>query len=500
MTWWVRIEVSWGTSATAALSVSAGTAWNAASAGASTVTSCWLLSESPRLAAVTAWTSVVSRGLLAAAVATGAVAMPAKLSAGICAQPAPKGWSEAALVVGAAELVAAEVPEPEALPEPSSDVQAVSAAVRTAATRATGPRVRFTVVCSSCVRRLGADGSADQQLQRVPAAGAVGVRIDAVLGLQPPGAVGGADGDPVRAALEVDRQHPLPPDVGLGLRRELRLLPLAAVHLDLDLRDAAALRPGDAGDGAAAGLERPERGRGVDPRRRLDRALGRPAALHPVGVEGVEGARLDAGQPLAGGDVAVEAGDDHPDGEAVLDGQGLGVHAERQHRVRRLERGAGGGADRHAVGGAADQLRRARPDAVLAQEVAQRHADPAGGAGQVSAHLVGDAGEGDVAFDEVTAVEEVLERVAAGRAEHAGQREPVLRRPQLRHGDGRVDPVEVAVGGEEGAEPLDLRGEIGALRQPRRGRGGLGEADLATGVRDVEAPAQQLTAPGGHRG
>src|SRR4051812_50205772 len=91
MTWWVRIEVSWGTSATAALSVSAGTAWNAASAGASTVTSCWLLSESTRLAAVTVWTSIVSTGLLAAAVATGAVAIPAKLSAGGRAAPGPDG-------------------------------------------------------------------------------------------------------------------------------------------------------------------------------------------------------------------------------------------------------------------------------------------------------------------------------------------------------------------------------------------------------------------------
>jgi hypothetical protein len=102
------------------------------------------------LAAVTAWTSVVRTGLLAAAVATGAVAMPAKVSAGICAQPAPKGWSDAALVVGAAELVTAEVLEPEALLDPSSDVQAVSPAVRTAATRATGPGVRFTVVGSLC--------------------------------------------------------------------------------------------------------------------------------------------------------------------------------------------------------------------------------------------------------------------------------------------------------------------------------------------------------------
>jgi hypothetical protein len=75
--------------------------------------------------------------------------MPAKLSAGICAQPAPNGWSGAAVAVGAAELVAAGLLlDPEALLETSSEVQAVSAAVRAAVTRASGQRVRFTVVCS----------------------------------------------------------------------------------------------------------------------------------------------------------------------------------------------------------------------------------------------------------------------------------------------------------------------------------------------------------------
>ena len=54
---------------------------------------------------------------------------------------------------------------------------------------------------------------------------------------------------------------------------------------------------------------------------------------HPVRVERVEGRGLDPGEPLAGRHVAVEAGDDHPHREAVLDRQRLAVHAEGQHRV-----------------------------------------------------------------------------------------------------------------------------------------------------------------------
>src|SRR4051794_20669771 len=128
MTWWVRIEVSCGTSASTALSVSAGTAWNAGFAGARTVMSCWLFSESTRLAALTAWTSVDRAGLLLAAVATGDVAMPAKLpapSAGTWAHAAPNGWPMAALLEEAAELLVAWLLlGPEALLGPAPELQA----------------------------------------------------------------------------------------------------------------------------------------------------------------------------------------------------------------------------------------------------------------------------------------------------------------------------------------------------------------------------------------
>src|SRR3954471_21250601 len=126
-------------------------AWNAGLAGASTVMFCWPLSESTRLAAVTAWTSVESTGLALAAVATGTVAMPAKLpapSAGTCEQPAPNGWSVAALPDAAAELLAAGLlVDSDALLESEPELQAVSPRASAAATaRMARPRcaVRFT--------------------------------------------------------------------------------------------------------------------------------------------------------------------------------------------------------------------------------------------------------------------------------------------------------------------------------------------------------------------
>src|SRR4051794_165322 len=121
--------------------------WNAGLAGASTVMSWAEFSVSPRLAAVTAWTSVDNAGLLLAAVATGAVLMPSKLpapSAGTCEQAEPNGWSAiAALLDGAEVLMSEELLEPETvLPAASSDPQAerVTAIVEAATSRA--PRLR----------------------------------------------------------------------------------------------------------------------------------------------------------------------------------------------------------------------------------------------------------------------------------------------------------------------------------------------------------------------
>jgi hypothetical protein len=71
--------------------------------------------------------------------------MPAKLSAEICEQPAPNGWSVTALVDARAELLAAELlPDREALLDPSSELLAVSAALRATATGTRARGVRFT--------------------------------------------------------------------------------------------------------------------------------------------------------------------------------------------------------------------------------------------------------------------------------------------------------------------------------------------------------------------
>src|SRR3954453_13348166 len=109
-------------------------AWNAGSAGASTVMSCWPLSESTRLAAVTACTSVDSAGLALAAVATGTVAMPAKLpapSVGTAAHPAPTGVVAAAgAVVGPADALAEVDDDDELLSEEPPELQAPSVTAR----------------------------------------------------------------------------------------------------------------------------------------------------------------------------------------------------------------------------------------------------------------------------------------------------------------------------------------------------------------------------------
>src|SRR3546814_10831489 len=64
---------------------------------------------------------------------------------------------------------------------------------------------------------------------------------------------------------------------------------------------------------------------------------------------------LDLGQPLGGGDVAVQAGGDEAGGEAVLEREGLAVHAHRDQRIP-VEGGLDGEAAGVAVDGAADEL------------------------------------------------------------------------------------------------------------------------------------------------
>src|SRR3954463_9642532 len=124
--------------------------------------SCWPLSESTRLAAVTAWTSVESTGLALAAVATGAVLMPSKLpapSAGTCEQAAPNGCSLAALLEGGGGLLVEEpLLEPDASLEPESEPHAVRPRARVTATGRRAPRVRVVrfTGCAPCPVRATA--------------------------------------------------------------------------------------------------------------------------------------------------------------------------------------------------------------------------------------------------------------------------------------------------------------------------------------------------------
>ena len=89
----------------------------------------------------------------------------------------------------------------------------------------------------------------------------------------------------------------------------------------------------------------------VDPRLRLDGRFLGPPPLDPVGVVGVERRELEVDEPLHRGDVAVEPGHEHPHGEPVLQGQGLAVHRDGEHRVPSVHHDGGRRADRETVGG-----------------------------------------------------------------------------------------------------------------------------------------------------
>src|SRR4051812_5554860 len=148
MTWCSSTDVSWAVSAISGWSVSGGTESKAGLAGASTVTSAAVFSESARLAWVTARAMVDSAGLAPAAVTTGAVAMPEKLpgpSAGTPAQPVPKGAVEAA---GAEVSLADGLEEPDdaLLSEEPPELQAPSVTARPAVTATAAPRVRRVLV------------------------------------------------------------------------------------------------------------------------------------------------------------------------------------------------------------------------------------------------------------------------------------------------------------------------------------------------------------------
>src|SRR3954471_19213795 len=278
MTWCSSTDVSAAVSPRTGWSVSGGTASKAGFAGASTVSSGAVLSESARLAVVTACTSVDSAGLALAAVATGTVAMPAKLpapSVGTAAHPAPNGVVAAAgAVVGPADALAEVDDDDELLSEEPPELQAPSVTARPEDTAMATPRVRRVLVTwrllvgpfGAFSRRGQPNGrSGRRHLDRVPARRPGREGIGRGLRLRLAVARRGADGDCVPPGGEVGGQHPRPPEVGVGRRRQLGVGPGAAVDPHLHPGDPARLRPRHAGHGPPPGREgRQRRGR-VDP-------------------------------------------------------------------------------------------------------------------------------------------------------------------------------------------------------------------------------------------
>src|SRR3954466_6171439 len=166
-TWWVSTVVSRGTSASSAGSASGPSPSKAALEGASTVTSVRVLSTSTRLAASTAWVSVLSCGTALIAPPTGTPATLPGPSGAKTSQPGPNGPTGtaadgdplAAALSGA--LLGAAVVSPS-----SSELQELSAASRTGTAASTARRAvaedsrgAFTLV-SSCSGRLPDGGAA----------------------------------------------------------------------------------------------------------------------------------------------------------------------------------------------------------------------------------------------------------------------------------------------------------------------------------------------------
>src|SRR5690606_23232360 len=145
----------------------------------------------------------------------------------------------------------------------------------------------------------------------------------------------------------------------------------------------------------------------------------------------------------------------HPDGEPVGEGERFAVHADGEHRVPAVHDVLDGGAERHAVHRAGDDLvglpsPGRRLDARLLEQVGQADADPSGVADVGAADLVGDAAEGDLALDEGP-----LQQLPVGELQLPPYAQAVEAQPpgvgvDLGDHQGGVDPVEAVVGGGEG--------------------------------------------------
>ena len=152
------------------------------------------------------------------------------------------------------------------------------------------------------------------------------------------------------------RKAPQPPGVVGVAGAELGRLPVAllvrTVDADLDGAHPAVLRPRHAAERHRSACDSwPLRGTSMRDSR-LDRPARRPAEPRPVRLGAVESGELEVDDPFGGRHVAVQAGHHQPRGVAVLGGQRLAVHPDRQQRVavvgERLDGCARGEAvDRH---------------------------------------------------------------------------------------------------------------------------------------------------------
>ena len=113
-------------------------------------------------------------------------------------------------------------------------------------------------------------------------------------------------------------------------------------------------------------------------------------------------------------------------------------------------------------------------DAGLEQHVAQRHAEPAGGAGVAAADLVGDADEGDVPLDQ-GAVEQVLVAEGERPVDHATDVELPRAGADLWCHQCGVDAVELGVGRDEGHHAFDAQLRAGGHDARRIGCRGEGD-------------------------
>ncbi len=148
----------------------------------------------------------------------------------------------------------------------------------------------------------------------------------------------------------------------------------------------------------------------------------------------------------------------------MLEGQRLAVHADGQQGVAVV----GEGAERRAAGPAVGARLEHHVGPGLGpghrEQLAHRPPGPDGVAGELAAHLVGDAHEGDEGFLHLLGLQGLPVDLDLA-VDHAGDLEPPLRGVEAGHDDGGVDAVEVLVGHDVGRQSLD----------PEVGAGGDGE-------------------------